>query len=173
MGDDELDLPLSQPPQSEKVADAKAAYASHRDYLKRAAPAADDRAKIIREKALDAFKDYIREERCLIIHFADMNATELGRILAKYPSLAKPLMILCGVAERAIERDQFDLVLPVEVLRLSAKPFRRQIEILRIDLIPDGVSTPLQCRHHCRSCACKRVKHCVAYKAEHQYKPLR
>ena len=34
-----------------------------------------------------------------------MNATELGRILAGHPVLAKPIMILCNVAERAVERD--------------------------------------------------------------------
>jgi len=47
----------------------------------------------------------MQEERCRLINFQDINATELGRILAKYPILAKPLMILCNVAERAIERD--------------------------------------------------------------------
>lgn len=104
MGQDELDLPFP-PAKANTMADGKLAYASHRDYIKRASPLADERCKVIREKAVEAFKDYIREERCLVIHFADMNATELGRILAKFPSLAKPLMILCGVAERAIERD--------------------------------------------------------------------
>jgi len=104
MAGDELNLPLPSD-QPKAVADAKRDYASHRDYLKRAAPAADERAKLIRERAAEAFKDYIREERCSVIHFADINATELGRILAKYPVLAKPLMILCNVAERAIERD--------------------------------------------------------------------
>ena len=104
MPGDELNLPLP-PNQSKAIADAPRDYASHRDYVKRATPAADERAKLIRERAAEAFKDYIREERCLIIHFADINATELGRILAKYPVLAKPLMILCNVAERAIERD--------------------------------------------------------------------
>jgi hypothetical protein len=104
VGGDEPDLPLT-PDDPKRVADAPRAYATHRDYLKRAAPLADVRYKLIREKALEAFHDYIREERCLVVQFADMNATELGRILAKFPALAKPLMILCGVAERAIERD--------------------------------------------------------------------
>jgi hypothetical protein len=80
-------------------------YASHRDYLKRANPAAQERLQIIREQALEAFKQYVSEERCLVINFRDMDATKLGRILAKHPVLAKPLMILCNVAERAIERD--------------------------------------------------------------------
>lgn len=101
---DEQELRLS-PDQPQQVADAQKAYATHRDYLKRAEVAAIERARIIREKASEAFKDFIREERCLVIHFADINAAELGRILAKYPVLAKPLMILCNVAERAIERD--------------------------------------------------------------------
>src|SRR5437667_10555444 len=103
MPGDELNLPLpSDPPKA--VADAKRDYASHRDYVKRATPAANERAKLIRERAAEAFKDDIRDERCLVIHFADINATEIGRILAKYPVLAKPLMILCNVAVRAIER---------------------------------------------------------------------
>lgn len=59
----------------------------------------------IRENALAAFKEHITVERCQVINFRDMNAAELGRILAKHPVLAKPLMILCNVAERAIERD--------------------------------------------------------------------
>lgn len=104
MEGEELNLRLPSDKEG-RVADVRGSYASHRDYLKRATPQADARYKIIREKALEAFKSYIREERCLVIHFDGMNATELGRVLAKYPSLAKPLMILCGVAERAIERD--------------------------------------------------------------------
>jgi hypothetical protein len=80
-------------------------YATHRDYVSRARPAADSRLDIIREQALEAFKNHLTEERCLVIHFRDMNATQLGRILAAHPVLAKPLMILCNVAERAIERD--------------------------------------------------------------------
>ena len=42
------------------VADAPNPYATHRDYLKRAAPLADAHCKMIHEKALDTFKDYIR-----------------------------------------------------------------------------------------------------------------
>lgn len=81
------------------------AYASHRDYVRRAKPEADARRALIREQALRAFKDHLSEERCLVINFRDMNATVLGRILAAHPLLAKPLMILGNVAERAIERD--------------------------------------------------------------------
>lgn len=97
----ELKLPIERP----AALAEKRGYASHRDYLKRAAPEADKRAGVIRKQAAEAFKDHIRKEQCLVIHFADVNATELGRILAKYPLLAKPLMILCNIAERAIERD--------------------------------------------------------------------
>jgi hypothetical protein len=104
MAGDEQELPFPSN-QSQQVADAQTTYATHRDYLKRAGPAAAARARIIREKAREAFKDFIREERCLVTHFADINAAQLGRILANYPELAKPLMILCNVAERAIERD--------------------------------------------------------------------
>src|SRR4051812_26259810 len=90
----------------ENLAEPQASpYASHRDYMARAVPGADERFKKLQERAKEAFKKYIREEKCLVIFFRDMNAAELGRILAKFPMLAKPLMILCNVAERAIERD--------------------------------------------------------------------
>jgi hypothetical protein len=87
------------------VEEGRRSYGTHRDYLSRASPAAESRMVVIRENALAAFKDHLTEERCQVINFRDLNATELGRILAKYPVLAKPLMILCNVAERAIERD--------------------------------------------------------------------
>ncbi len=41
-----------------------------------------------------------------MILFSEINATQLGQILAKFPILAKPLMILGNdVAKRALERD--------------------------------------------------------------------
>jgi hypothetical protein len=103
--DDELPFPLADESRAPIVEEGRGSYGTHRDYLSRAMPAADLRMQLIRENALAAFQGHITEERCLVINFRDMNATELGRVLAKYPVLAKPLMILCNVAERAIERD--------------------------------------------------------------------
>jgi len=102
---DELPFPPLGEPKDPAVEESRSSYGTHRDYLLRATPAAELRVQVIRENALAAFKDHISEELCLVINFRDMNATELGRVLAKYPVLAKPLMILCNVAERAIERD--------------------------------------------------------------------
>ncbi len=75
------------------------------DYVRRAGPEADQRSEQVRNVARVAFRDDLREEKRLVILFSEINATQLGQILAKFPILAKPLMILCNVAERALERD--------------------------------------------------------------------
>ncbi len=105
MAEDALPNSFEPVPVSGLLNEPAGCYATHRDYLKRAMPAAEERGRVIRQNALDAFQDFLTEERCVVINFRDMNATVLGRILANYPVLAKPLMILCNVAERAIERD--------------------------------------------------------------------
>lgn len=80
-------------------------YASHQNYMERSKNAADERCEVISELARVAFQPFIRTETCLVIYFQDMSAIELGKILERFPLLAKPLMLLCNVAERAIERD--------------------------------------------------------------------
>jgi len=89
----------------ERLSEPQTGYSTHRDYMKSASPAADKRHELVRKCAAEAFAPFIRTLQCKVIHFADINAAELGRILARYPILAKPLMALCNVAERAIERD--------------------------------------------------------------------
>jgi hypothetical protein len=52
-----------------------------------------------------AFEDYINTEELEVVYFRDIPATALGDVIAAHSFVLKPLLAVCCVAGRAIERD--------------------------------------------------------------------
>lgn len=80
-------------------------YESHADFMAGLAEPAAERQKTIELALQEAFSTFIDQRPVETIAFARMADEELAQVLIKYPLLLKPLIALCNVAARAIERD--------------------------------------------------------------------
>jgi len=80
-------------------------YSSHADYMALVCEAADQRCLEIGQALLEAFRPYVQTRPTEVIVFSEVSAVELGDILSGHPSVVKPIMALCNIAGRAVERD--------------------------------------------------------------------
>lgn len=80
-------------------------YGTHKDYLEWVEDEAEERVNEIRESLLKAFKNHIEIKEVDVIVLSEVSASELAQAFVLYPSILKPILAVCNVAARAIERD--------------------------------------------------------------------
>jgi hypothetical protein len=80
-------------------------YSSHADYVARVSGDAETRCKEIADAFRAAFRRFIEARTTEVIVFGEIEVRELGRILSRHPAVLKPLLALCNIAARAVERD--------------------------------------------------------------------
>ncbi len=80
-------------------------YSSQADYINAVQSDAGER-KVQVEKALfEAFSGFIENREVSVILFSAMTAFDLAEGILRYPLVLKPLIAVCNIAARAIERD--------------------------------------------------------------------
>lgn len=80
-------------------------YSSHADYMAIVCDDAEARCQEVADALRQAFQPFIEIRTAEVIVFSDVTAAELGRIIALHPAVLKPLLAICNVAGRAVERD--------------------------------------------------------------------
>ena len=80
-------------------------YLSQADYLKWVEKAADGRVSEVSSALRDAFAEHIEQRTTDVILFADIGPKELAEALVTRPLVLKPLLLVCNLAARAVERD--------------------------------------------------------------------
>lgn len=80
-------------------------YGTHRDYMQWVEDDAQERLHLIRRTLKDAFGNHIETRVVDVVLFSDINASELAHAILSFPLILKPLLVICNVARRAIERD--------------------------------------------------------------------
>jgi len=83
----------------------KDGYGNQRKYLKRIAAKRKERNREISKALKEAFARHIHEETTEFIYFSEISAKELSKTFLKYPGILKPVLSICNVAARALERD--------------------------------------------------------------------
>jgi len=66
---------------------------------------ADSRQKEIKNTFVEAFSDFLVTREVETIVFSEVSALKLAEVLFSYPLILKPLLAVCNIAGRAIERD--------------------------------------------------------------------
>ncbi len=90
---------------SQEVKEVAREYSSQSDYVARVSAAAEARTRQVAEAIRMAFATRIRREDLEVIDFDSMSVMELGQAISQHPIILKPLLAVCNVAGRAIERD--------------------------------------------------------------------
>lgn len=90
---------------SEEIERVVREYSSQADYVAKVTAAAESRSKEVAKALRAAFAGRIRQEELEVIDFQATSALELGQAIAEHPIILKPLLAVCNVAGRAIERD--------------------------------------------------------------------
>ncbi len=80
-------------------------YSTQIDYINWVKSDADDRQSKIGDALKKAFSEFIEERPVEVIVFSNMTAIDLSDAIIKAPEILKPLLAICNVAARAIERD--------------------------------------------------------------------
>ncbi len=83
----------------------KDGYGSKKEYMEWVKDSADERSKMIRNSLREAFSEYIESKEVEVIVFSQVSAGDIAKALIKYPSILKPLLSVCNIGGRAIERD--------------------------------------------------------------------
>lgn len=76
-------------------------YDSHADYMGWVKTDADARAVDVRATLIRAFAKFVEVREIKVINFSAMTAMDLAAAIQAEPSILKPLMACCNVAERA------------------------------------------------------------------------
>jgi len=90
---------------TQEVGEIAREYSGQSDYLALVGSAADTRQAAVDEALRAAFRSVIRFQELEVIEFRAMGVTDLAAALVQYPVILKPLLAVCNVAGRAIERD--------------------------------------------------------------------
>jgi hypothetical protein len=80
-------------------------YGSHADYISWVKDDAGLRQKTIENELSKAFSKFIETREVKVIVFSNMTALNLAKAIITYPIILKPLLSICNIAARAIERD--------------------------------------------------------------------
>lgn len=80
-------------------------YSNHRDYMEGVKRDADNRQKEVESALRQAFGSHIEKRETEVIILSDINALDLADAILKHPLILKPLLFVCNIAARAIERD--------------------------------------------------------------------
>ena len=66
---------------------------------------AQRRAALVAEALKQSFVKVITLENTEILHFSEVTAQELAQAILRRPTILKPLLLVCNIAARAVERD--------------------------------------------------------------------
>lgn len=80
-------------------------YGTHADFYGKVLDPANTRSLEIAKSLKTAFSNHLITEEVDVIVFSDLTGSELADALYKYPLILKPLLAICNIAGRAIERD--------------------------------------------------------------------
>ena len=80
-------------------------YSSHADYISWVSDDAAKRQEAIESTLREAFRDFIESRQVEVVVFSNMSALALAKAIQHYPRVLKPLLAICNIAARAIERD--------------------------------------------------------------------
>lgn len=80
-------------------------YGSHADYIGWVSEAAEARQTMIEEALRVAFASFVETRQVDVIVFSNVGAVDLANAILNYPYVLKPLLAVCNIAARAIERD--------------------------------------------------------------------
>src|SRR5438093_7574305 len=80
-------------------------YGSHHDYMSWVAEKANQRQIATENMLREAFAPFIETRAIDVIVFSNISVFDLARALQNYPVILKPLISVCNIAGRAIERD--------------------------------------------------------------------
>jgi hypothetical protein len=80
-------------------------YGSHTDYMGWVKEDAKLRQQIIEDTLKKAFSKFIEKREVGVIVFSNISAFELADAIVAHPIVLKPLLAVCNIAARAIERD--------------------------------------------------------------------
>jgi hypothetical protein len=80
-------------------------YGSHADYIEWVRVDADSRQQTIEDALRRAFSNFTESCEVEVIVFSSMTAFDLAEAIAKSLVILKPLLAICSIAARAIERD--------------------------------------------------------------------
>ena len=80
-------------------------YDSHSDYMGRVSADVNAREKAVESALRKAFARFISRKEVEVVSFADMTAVDLAQALVSQPVILKPILAVCNIAARAVERD--------------------------------------------------------------------
>ena len=80
-------------------------YETHADYMDWVTDDAKIRKGNIEDVLREAFSNFIETREVEVIVFSSINALDLAKAIIDYPLTLKPLLAVCNIAARAIERD--------------------------------------------------------------------
>jgi hypothetical protein len=80
-------------------------YGSHAEYMSWVKEDASLRQKALESELSKAFSKFIEKREVKVIVFSNMTALDLAKAIIAYPVILKPLLAICNVAARAVERD--------------------------------------------------------------------
>lgn len=80
-------------------------YDSHATYIEAVEPLASRRAESIGAMLREAFHAFVERRTADVVIFASMSAEELARAMLSHPEILKPLLSVCNLGGRAVERD--------------------------------------------------------------------
>src|SRR5260221_13666897 len=89
----------------QEVAEITREYSSQADYVARVLANVDERSQRVQEALEEAFKSVIQMKMLEVIDFKVLSVQDLGHALEQFPMILKPLLTVCNVAGRALERD--------------------------------------------------------------------
>jgi len=80
-------------------------YDTHGDLMLHVQAEAETRCAELAKELKEAFQNFIKLETVEVVFFADMTAADLAIAFLKHPGVLKPVLTVCNIAARAIERD--------------------------------------------------------------------
>lgn len=80
-------------------------YGHHADYIKWVENDVKKRYNIIENEIREAFSEYIEVREVEVITFSKLKPSDIAKAIYSYPKILKPLLAMCNIAARAVERD--------------------------------------------------------------------
>jgi len=80
-------------------------YGNHAEYISWVLEDANERQIDIESGFKEAFSSFIETRSVEVILFSDVSALDLANVIIEYPRLLKPLIVICNISGRSIERD--------------------------------------------------------------------
>jgi hypothetical protein len=80
-------------------------YGTHRDYIGRIDLQVRSRQQEVEVALKDAFAGFIESRSVDVVIFSNVGVMDLANAIRTHPIILKPLLTVCNIAGRAIERD--------------------------------------------------------------------